>query len=123
MEWGSVIAWPSSGFESRGPTTPRSLAMLVIRSPSSGTTYTFTSDTVNDIQSLSSGNLKSMMVASTAVVPGQAQRVICVDANGVSVPDKIAIYISQAASSASAIETRTNATLEALGGVAGDSRC
>lgn len=119
LEWGSTIAWPVTGSGSRNPTTPRGISLLVLRSPNSGTSYTFTNDTVYDINTISSTNLKSMMVVG-AIVPGQSQRTLCVDPNGVSVPDKIAVYIGQSASDASAIETRTNATISSLGG---DTRC
>ncbi|HEY8886423.1 MAG TPA: type II secretion system protein [Candidatus Microsaccharimonas sp.] len=120
LEWGSAIAWPASGAGSKSPTTPRSIAILVIRSPSSGTSYTFTSDTVYDITTITSAALKTMMVVNTGAVPGQQQRTLCVDPNGVTVPEKIAVYIGQAASDSSAIETRTNATIQSLGG---DTKC
>jgi prepilin-type N-terminal cleavage/methylation domain-containing protein len=120
VEWGSAIAWPASGSGSKSPTTPRSIAILILRSPSSGTSYTFTSDTVYDINTISSANLKAMMVLDTNAVPGQMQRTLCVDPNGVTVPEKIAVYIGQAASDSSAIETRSNATIQSLGG---DTKC
>lgn len=120
LEWGSVIAWPASGTESKSPTTPRAIAVLIVRSPSSGTSYTFTSDTVYTINTITSANLKAMMVLNTSAVPGQMQRTICVDPNGVTVPDKVAVYIGQAAGDVSAIETRTNATIQSLGG---DTKC
>lgn len=120
LEWGSAIAWPASGSGAKNPTTPRSIAILILRSPSSGTSYTFTSDTVYDINTITSASLKAMMVLNTNAVPGQMQRTICVDPNGVTVPEKIAVYIGQAASDASAIETRTNATIQSLGG---DTKC
>lgn len=119
LEWGSVIAWPAGGSGAKNPTTPRSIAMLVIRSPSSGTTYTFTSDTVYDINTITSGSLKAMMVVADAI-PGQGARTLCVDPNGVSIAEKIAVYIGRSASDASAIETRTNSTIKALGG---DTAC
>lgn len=116
LEWGSVIAWPASGSGAKSPTTPRSIAILILRSPSSGTTYTFTSNTVYDIKTITSAALKTMTVPSTTAVPGQMERTICVDPNGVTIPDKTAVYIGQAASDSSAIETRTNATIQSLGG-------
>jgi prepilin-type N-terminal cleavage/methylation domain-containing protein len=120
LEWGSAIAWPTSGTGAKSPTMPRAIAILILRSPSSGTSYTFTSDTVYDIKTMTSANLKAMMVISTNTVPGQMERTICVDPNGVTVPEKTAVYIGQAASDASAIETRTNATIQSLGG---DTKC
>jgi len=120
LEWGAAIAWPVSGTGSRSPTTPRSIALLIIKSPTSGTSYTFTSDTVYDIDTITSANLKTMMVTNTSTAPGQMQRTLCVDPNGVTVPEKIAVHIGQAASDASAIETRTYDTIQSLGG---DTRC
>jgi type II secretory pathway pseudopilin PulG len=119
LEWGSAIAWPASGTGSKSPTTPRSISILIIRSPSSGTSYTFTSDTVYDIATMTSAALKSMMMIGN-VIPGQSQRTLCVDPNGVTVPEKIAVSIGQSASDSSAIETRTNATIQSLGG---DTKC
>lgn len=119
LEWGSVIAWPVSGTGAKSPTKPRSIAILILRSPSSGTSYTFTSDNVYDINTLTSASLKSMMVVGN-IIPGQSARTLCVDPNGVTVPDKIAVYIGQSASDSSAIETRTNATIQSLGG---DTKC
>lgn len=114
LEWGSTIAWPKSGTGSKNPTTPRSLSILIIRSPTSGTSFTFTSDIVYDINTVSSDSLKAMMIVGNGI-PGQSQRTICVDPNGVTIPEKVAVSIGQSASDASAIETRTNATIMSLG--------
>lgn len=115
LEWGAQIAWPVSGGGFRSPTTPRSISILLLRSPVSGTSYTFTADTAVTIDAVSSDVLKDMMIAGTTV-PGQGQRTICVDPNGVNVPEKLAVYISSGASSADAIQTRSNATIVSLGG-------
>lgn len=119
LDWGSSIAWPSSGSGSKSPTTPRQIAILVIRSPSSGTSYTFTSDNVFNINAVTSASLKAMMVVGPTI-PGQMSRTICVSPNGVVVPDMNSVYIGEAASGASAIETRTNGTIQSLGG---NTRC
>lgn len=120
LEWGSKIAWPSSGSGAKSPTSPRALSMLIVRSPDSGTSYTFTSDTVYDVATVNSTNLKDMMITSTSSVPGQLERTLCVDPDGVAVPDVMAVYIGQAASGPSAIETRTNGITTSLGG---DTKC
>lgn len=114
LEWGAQIAWPKSGGGFRNPTTPRSLAIFILRSPNSGTTYTFTSDTVVDVADISSATLKAMMVQTTASYPGQGARTICVDPGGVGVPEILAVNISSGASAPGAIETRSNATAAAL---------
>lgn len=120
LEWGSQIAWPQSGTGSKNPIMPRSFAMLIVRSPESGTTYTFTSDTVNAIDAVSSATLKTLLVESVSTVPGQAARILCVDPNGVGVPDRLAIYIGQAADGPGAIESRSQLVIEQNGG---DSKC
>jgi type II secretory pathway pseudopilin PulG len=119
LEWGSRIAWPVSGSGNQPPNTTRNLTMIVIRSPQTGTSYTFTSDSVSIISDVNSALLTSMMVADTAAIPGQAQRTLCVEGGG-SGPEVLAVYIDPAASGPTSIETRSYATIVALGG---DSKC
>jgi prepilin-type N-terminal cleavage/methylation domain-containing protein len=121
LEWGAQIAWPASGGGSQSPTFPRSLAILMIRSPENGTSYTFTGDTVNDIGAVSSTVLLSMMVPSlTATNPGQGARTVCLEPGGFNVPEKLAVYIGAGASGPSSIEVRSKALTAAAGG---DSQC
>jgi prepilin-type N-terminal cleavage/methylation domain-containing protein len=121
LEWGAQIAWPTSGGGSRTPTSPRSLSILMIRSPENGTSYTFTSDTVNQIDSVSSSVLLSMMVPSLSLTnPGQGARTVCLDPGGFNVPEKLAVYIGAGASGPSSIEVRSKALTAAAGG---DSQC
>jgi type II secretory pathway pseudopilin PulG len=115
LEWGAQIAWPASGGGSRSQTTPRAISILFLRSPVSGTSYTFTNDNAPLIEAVSSDVLKGMMAQAR-----QGQRTICVDPNGVTVPENFAVYISAGASSSDAVQTRSNATIRALGG---DSVC
>jgi prepilin-type N-terminal cleavage/methylation domain-containing protein len=121
LEWGASIAWPAKGTEAKSPTTPRTLAILMIRSPENGTSYTFTSDTVNQIDSVSSAVLLSMMVPSiTATNPGQGPRNVCLDPGGFNVPEKLSVYIGAAASGPGSIEQRSKAITAAAGG---DTEC
>lgn len=121
LQWGAQIAWPSSGAGARSPTSPRSLAILLIRSPENGTSYTFTSDTVNDISAVTSATLIAMMVPDiNATNPGQAGRTVCLDPNGFGVPEKLAVYIDPAASGPGSIEERSKAVTAAAGG---DTAC
>lgn len=121
LEWGAQIAWPAKGAGAQSPTSPRSLALLMVRSPENGTTYTFTSDTVNDVDAISSATLTSMMVANiSATNPGQGARSVCIDPNGVSVPEKLAVYIGAGASGPGSIETRSKALFAAAGS---DTEC
>jgi prepilin-type N-terminal cleavage/methylation domain-containing protein len=121
LEWGAQIAWPRTGVESSTPTTPRSLAMLLINSPENGTIYTFTSDTVNEIDSVSSLTLSNMIVTSlTATNPGQGARAVCIEPAGLNVPEKLALYIGAGASTTGAIEVRSSGLFEDAGL---DTRC
>ncbi len=124
LEWGAQIAWARSGTVdqrlSPAPLTPRSIAILIIRSPTSGTTYTFTDDNVVPISSVNSAKLKTMLIENTATVPGQKERVVCIiPSGGIVVPEKIALYISAAAQAQSAIETRTASIFSTSGGATG----
>ena len=105
IEWSAQISWPISGGGFRNPTTPRSISILIIRSPQTGEIYTFTSDDINI-------PLKSMIVAgSGSAVPGiygQAQRTICVDSDGLFTGNNMAISINAYATSGSDVETRSN---------------
>lgn len=120
LEWGAQIAWPSSGSGSRPSTTPRSLAILMIRSPENGTSFTFTSDIVNQIDSISSTTLTAMMQTTVVSSPGQGPRTVCLEPGGVAVPEKLAVYIGAGASGLGSIEVRSKALTAAAGG---DTQC
>lgn len=116
LEWGAQIAWPTRGTGATSPATPRSLAILIIRSPEDGTSYTFTSDTVNAIDSVTSLTLTGMMTTSlTQTNPGQGARVVCIEPVGITVPEKLSVYIAAGASGASSIETRSKVLLQDIG--------
>jgi len=119
LEWGAQIAWPKTGSGAKNPTTPRSIAFFILRSPESGTTYTFTSNSVTPIESVSSSTLKQMLVETTTNFPGQGTRTICIDP-GATVPEKYSVYMSTYANGANSIETRSNAVMTAAGG---NSKC
>lgn len=117
LEWGAAIAWPVSGIDSK-TAGDRTFAMLVLRSPESGFTYTFTSDSDAPIDATSSGTLKNMMVVGNSI-PGQAQRFLCVDpspgSSGLTVPEKLSVTIDRGASAPSAVEIRTQNVNKDLG--------
>lgn len=99
LEWGARISWPRPA---GGPVTQsgvRQFSMLILRSPMSGLSYTFTADTTTT-------PLAAMIVA-TNTVPGQAQQRLCVDSNGLFTGG-MGVVIGAFASGANAIETRTN---------------
>jgi prepilin-type N-terminal cleavage/methylation domain-containing protein len=134
LEWGAQIAWPASGVDTAPstavPAPPnRAIGILILRSPSSGTTYTFTTNNVTtytsnnafDPAALTSAALLSMVtITPTATTPGESQRFICIDpspgSTGLTVPEKLAVVIDQAAGSANAIELRSDAITASLGG-------
>lgn len=116
MEWGTKIAWPSAGTGSRTPTTPRTIGVLFMRSPDSGRVYTFSNDTVPlEAEAINSATFTSMMTEGDAI-PGQGQRTMCVASSGGILGGDRAVFIGSSASTASAVEVRSNETIETLGG-------
>ena len=99
LEWGARIAWPASGSGAKAPTMPRQIALLILRSPTSGLTYTFSGDGV-------AMPLHDLVVAGN-VLPGQAERRVCVDSDG-GFGGGLAVVIGAAASTASSIQVRSN---------------
>ncbi len=116
LEWGTRIAWPkvdSSGANRTTPTTPRSIAVLFVRSPDSGQIYTFTSDNVPDTPT---PQTLSAMLVSGATTPGQGQRTICIDSNGLFVTADFSVFINDYATGPSSIESRSNDYTKSIGG-------
>lgn len=113
MEWATQIAWPSvnSGVTRALPTTPRTIAILFLRSPDSGQIFTFTSDNA-PIQP-SPQNLVSMIVAGRTT-PGQAEQTICIDSNGLFVTSESSVFINAYATGPTSIETRSNDFIQSL---------
>jgi type II secretory pathway pseudopilin PulG len=109
LEWGAKIAWPVSGSDAQSPTTPRTIGILILRSPLSGLTYTFSSNS-NSINPI---DLQAMVIAGksgpaiTGTLLGQSERRICVDSDG-GFGGGLAVLVGAYASSASAIQVRSN---------------
>lgn len=99
LEWGARIAWPASGVGAKAPTMPRQIALLILRSPTSGMTYTFSSNSV-------ATPLHDVIVAGNAV-PGQSQQRICVDSDG-GFGGGLAVLIGAYASTPSSVQVRSN---------------
>lgn len=121
IEWGSIIQYPRTGQDNRSPRSPRTLSVLILRSPVSGSVYTFSGDTAIRPDVVGSDALKTLMV-SGAVVPGRAERVLCIEPAGsvagvTLVPEKMAVIIRQNASGPVSIETASNNVM------AGASQC
>lgn len=115
MEWGTQIGWPVSGAGARPNPTPRSMAILFLRSPDSGAVYTFTSDTIPASGNPANGDGLKAMIRSGEAIPGQSKRTICVKNGGLNPTGDTAVFISAFAAGPSAIETRSNDTLIRLG--------
>lgn len=115
MEWGTRVAWPRSGSGSE-TTGPRSISVLVLRSPESGMIHTFSR---NGADAANMDNLKAMIISTRSLADnnlfGRNQRTLCIDPTGWVNGGRMAVVINTRASSANAIETRSNETLEAMG--------
>ncbi len=107
MEWGTEIARPTN---EGGATTPASVGILFIRSPESGTIYTFTSNNVPpSTDAISTATFTNMMSEATNVAnQGMGERSICVRSGGLIRGGDRSIYLSPRAASASAVEVRSN---------------
>lgn len=110
LEWGAQIAWPSGGVGAHTPTVPRSFSLLILRSPTSGLTYTFSSDVV--VMPLLPATLHDMIIAGDTVPAaqlqrGQAQQRLCVNSDG-GFGGGLAVVIGAYASSASSLQMRSN---------------
>lgn len=99
LEWGARIAWPSSGAGATSPTMPRQIGLLILRSPTSGLTYTFSSNEANmPLQDI---------IKAGDTVPGQSQQRLCIDSDG-GFEGGLAVVIGAYASTASSIQVRSN---------------
>ena len=110
IEWGSTITLPDTS-------APNAFAMFILRSPTSGALYTFTTKNtaVFAINEVSSATLKNMMVENTTEAPGQGARTLCIDPDGAVVSERFSIYINAVATGPTAIESRSNSTAKSLG--------
>lgn len=112
MEWGTEIAWPSSGAGAQTPQTPREIALLFLRSPESGRVYTFSSNTtqtpaqIKDMNPDTAPNFLRDILSNTP--GGQSAVTLCIESGGLFDFGKRAIFINSYASSNTAIELKTN---------------
>lgn len=119
MEWGTQISWPRSGSGARTPNYPRTLGLLFIRSPETGSIYTFSSDTVPDKTAINQATFTDLINAG-ATIPGQAARQICILSSGLFPTGDTGIYLTQFAAASSAVEVRSNNFIQSQGGT---TRC
>lgn len=104
MEWDTEIAWPATGPGAN--TAERSIGILVIRSPRSGLVYTFTRDNAETANLVVDPSLPGAL--------GTGKRTICVSTGGWVVGERMAVRIGERASSANAIEVRSNSLMRGL---------
>lgn len=132
LAWGTVIAWAKSssgsgadgsGVDKKNPTTPRSIAILIVRSPTSGAIYTFTSDTVVPVTSVTNATLQAMLVTGVGALPSQKERTVCLDSQGLTITGSSAIVIHAYATTETSIETRSNDVATQLVGAAKAYQC
>jgi len=126
LEWGETIAWPVSGTGSKAPGTSRSIGILIIQSPDSGSTYTFTADSPPAPGSTSSADLIAMMVTGNNVsqgygsttLRGQSPVTLCIAPQNLVTSAGMAVYFQPYATNATAVESRSNdISLQLNGGV------
>ncbi len=119
MEWGTQIGWPKAGTAGARPDgrqTPRAISILFLKSPQTGTIYTFSDSPVDQEAAIAvtPTALKALLVAGPGI-PGQGQRAICVFSDGLSPTGNRAVMIMPYASNAAAIEMRTDDLFAAAG--------
>ncbi len=111
MEWGAKLSWPqgSNPTDARpvGATGDRQIAMLFIRSPDGGGIYTFSSNTV-PTDTPTNSQLKAMIVAGTTI-PGRAERLLCVDSDGLVLTANRGIFLEARAADSAAVRASVNA--------------
>lgn len=118
LDWGTSITWAksTSSVDRKQATspTPRTIGILIIRSPDTGLLYTFTRDAVPAVGSVSQSTFTPMLAPGTAATQPQAPRYLCIEANGLVVTGNNGIYINPANTTASGIDVRANDSSGAL---------
>lgn len=115
MEWQTQIAWPKTGNAAKSPQTPRAIAFLFLRSPISGSIFTFSSDLVSgNNPTPTSAQIENSMVLDDSI-PGQGQQTVCVYSGGLMAGGDMSIVIGARSSSASSVEIRSNDYQKSIG--------
>ena len=122
LEWGTRITYPvrQDGVDNPAP-SPRSLGMLIVRSPESGQIYTFSNNesAVPAAADINASTFANLLVGGNTV-PGQGAQLICIDTNGMLVSSDRAVYVGAFAAASSAVEIRSNDYMKSIGQ---DSKC
>ncbi len=112
IEWGARLAWPTGDTTvDPRPTSlgneDRAIALLFIRSPDGGNVYTFSDNTI-PYEQPSNEQLKALLVGSDSV-PGRAERLLCLDSDGMVLTGNTGVFIASRAAESSAIRVATDA--------------
>lgn len=110
LEWNVRLAWPTTGDETGS--MPRHIAIFYLRSPVSGQTYTFTSDTIDEMTDVTDASLQAMLTDDA-----QKARTLCVDSNGLVWSGNLSVVIQAHATGPNSIETSSNEVLAEQGAV------
>lgn len=108
LEWGAKIAWPTgtdpADKKPTSATGDRQIGLLFLRSPDSGSIYTFSSNTVPSTTP-NNASLKAMLDARSDTGFARAERLLCVDPDGMVLTAARGIFIDARASDSSAIRS------------------
>lgn len=107
MEWGTEIACRKTFTDgtSNPAACPRTVTLLLLRSPESGVTYTFTNE--SGVENPTNTQLKAMILEGIAPTGTQGERVICVNTSNLVTAPAQWIYIRPYAVNSTGVETRS----------------
>lgn len=106
------LSWSSEIYR-LGSSNARSFSFLVLRSPVSGISFTFTGTSGTVAENMTSERLSELVASSSSATP--ARQVLCIDPSGYIVPERMAVGVNASASGASSIETLSADTLRSFG--------
>jgi|GEM_PF-158629 len=124
LQWGTKLTWPTtwgnaSTLQNCSTSGSRGLTMMIIRSPDSGTVYSFSSTSAIDTATAKDTDLAKLLVAGTvndcsATYMGQSEQVLCLSSEGLlSISGGgQSVYIASYATNANAVEIRSNVYMQ-----------
>jgi len=118
MEWGTTAASRTIISPTQVTDKTNAIGILLLRSPVSGTMYTFVTEGPHSIDDLSAADLRGM-VTTTAM----KSRVICVESDGLAATSFLSVIIGENANGPTAIESSSNDLLKSNPLVPADFAC